>query len=101
MVVISNGSNIVFNYTTKGNSGTSAAANNGHPISTTAPTNGAPSFQTIHRGCQARDHKVKVRSDQETDIFRILMAHRDAVCLGAVRKTAGGLKVSSNTSNMA
>jgi len=42
------------------------------------------------RGCQARDHKVKIRSERETDIFRVIMAHRDAAC--ASKKTAAGLK---------
>ena len=51
-----------------------------------------PVAQNHQRGCQSRDHKVKLKSDSDASIYRILMAYRDAMCLVPVKKS-GGIKI--------
>ena len=48
-------------------------------------------------GCQARDHRVRLKSDLDSAVYRILMAHREAICVTPVRKT--GIKLPSSDAN--
>jgi hypothetical protein len=59
------------------------------------------------QGCQSRDHRVKVRNkagaseeemQQQQEIFRLLMAHRDLICLCPVRKS--GIKISADANSI-
>ena len=52
------------------------------------------------QGCQTRDHRPKIRSEADTAVYRILLAHRDAICLSPAKKTAGAIKISADSSSV-
>lgn len=39
-----------------------------------------PLFQTA-AGCKVRDHKLKVRSQRDSEMYRTLITHRDLICV--------------------
>ncbi|CAB4065949.1 Uncharacterized protein KIAA1841 [Lepeophtheirus salmonis] len=58
-------------------------------------------FQTLSpssRGCQSREHRVKLRADRDKKTYRILLAHREIICLVPFRK--GGLRISSDVNSI-
>ena len=62
----------------------------------------------LNQGCQSRDHRVKLRNrngntseeelQQQQEIFRLLMAHRDLICLCPIRKS--GIKISADANSV-
>lgn len=58
-----------------------------------------PLLQSNSRGCQSRDHKVKLRTDGgDTAVYKLLMAHRDAICLTPSKKS--GIKISGDANSI-
>lgn len=55
-------------------------------------------LQMNQKGCQSRDHRVKIRNDHDSQIFRVLMAHRDLICLCPTRKS--GIKITSDANSI-
>ena len=49
------------------------------------------------QGCQSRDHRVKIRGDLEAKIHKILMTHRDLICLCPQRRS--GIKIAASEVN--
>ena len=37
-------------------------------------------FQSV-KGCKVRDHKLRVRTQTESELYRTLMTHRDLICV--------------------
>jgi hypothetical protein len=66
------------------------------------------SVPQAHQGCQSRDHRVKLRSQTgltgsdplavDAEIFRLLMANREAICLSPLRKT--GIKIAADANSI-
>ncbi len=50
------------------------------------------------KGCQARDHRVKIRNEKESKTFKVLMANRDLICLLPSRKTT--IKIASDSNSI-
>ena len=55
--------------------------------------------QLMLQGCQTRDHRPKVRSEVDTTVYRVLLAHRDAICLSPAKKT-GGIKIGTDSTSI-
>jgi hypothetical protein len=43
---------------------------------------------------------VRLRSDADAAIYRVLMAHRDAICLAPVRTKPNAIKISSDANSI-
>ncbi len=59
--------------------------------------------QLMHQGCQSRDHRVKLRSEQDAAVFRVLMAHRDIICLSPAKKSSaatGSIKIGADANSI-
>ena len=50
-----------------------------------------PLFQS-NNGCKVRDHKLKVRTKTDSDLYRTLMTHRDLVCVNYKRNQPNTLR---------
>lgn len=47
-------------------------------------------FQPVQsgpNGCQSREHKVKLKTELDKAIFKLLMTHRDAICLSSIGRS--------------
>lgn len=50
------------------------------------------------KGCQSRDHRVKLRNDVDSKTYKVLMANRDLICLLPTRKTT--IKIASDANSI-
>ena len=59
-----------------------------------------------NKGCQSRDHRVKIKTpdaeigekDYESDVYKLLMKHRDLICICPARKS--GIKMTPETNSI-
>lgn len=62
------------------------------------PINRFQPLPANQKGCQSRDHRVKVRNETDSKVFKVLMANRDLICLCPSRKST--IKIAADASSI-